>query len=53
MSDKDQNQYRDRDHGRDSDRDHYEDRQKDYGWTPGRTEENTLPDRDSPPSRGR
>ena len=35
------------------DRDPYrEDRQKDHGNTPGRTED-TLPDQDTPPSKGR
>lgn len=48
MSDKDRydrDPYRDRDPQR-------EDRQKDHGNTPGRTED-TLPDRDAPPSKGR
>jgi len=49
MTDRDKDQYRDRDH----DHERFDDRQKDYGRTPGRTEENTLPDRDAPPSRGR
>lgn len=50
MSDRNRDRNDNRDYDRDSDR---EDRQKDYGdKPPGRTED-TLPDRDAPPQRGR